>query len=142
MSLQNFCRKPVIKISPGSSIAHACRLMEEHNVGCLLAEDEGKLRGILTDRDIALKVTGARKDPQNTSVKEIMTIDPIRISVEKDLQHLISLMHAYHVRRVPIVDGFDTTVGILTLDDLIALLGEEMSHIGKAVSEGFPEGNG
>jgi hypothetical protein len=48
-------------------------------------------------------------------------------------------MHAFHVRRVPVVDGYDTTLGIITLDDLIALLGEEMSEIGKAVSEEFPE---
>ena len=141
MSLQHFCRKPVIKISPESSIARACRLMEEHNVGCLIAENEGRLCGILTDRDIALKVTGAQKDPRNTNVKEIMTLDPIRISVEKDVQHLTSLMHAYHVRRIPIVNGFDTTVGVVSLDDLIALLGDEMADIGRAIAEGFPQGN-
>ena len=45
-------------------------------------------------------------------VKEIMTPDPIRISVEKELHHLTSLMHAYHVRRVPIVNGFDDALGI------------------------------
>jgi CBS domain-containing protein len=50
-------------------------------------------------------------------------------------------MHAYHVRRVPIVNGFDTAVGIVTLDDLIADLGDQMSEIGKAISEEFPRGN-
>jgi CBS domain containing-hemolysin-like protein len=50
-------------------------------------------------------------------------------------------MHAYHVRRVPVVNGFDTTVGIVTLDDLIAELGDEMSDIGKAIAEEFPRGN-
>jgi Mg/Co/Ni transporter MgtE len=70
-----------------------------------------------------------------------MTSDPIRISVDKDLQHLTSLMHAFHVRRVPVVDGFDTTLGIITLDDLIVLLGDEMSEIGKAISEEFVHGN-
>jgi Mg/Co/Ni transporter MgtE len=69
-----------------------------------------------------------------------MTRDPIRISVNKDLRHLTSLIHAYHVRRVPIVDGFDTTLGIVTIDDLIALLGDEMSEIGKAIAEEFPKG--
>jgi CBS domain containing-hemolysin-like protein len=50
-------------------------------------------------------------------------------------------MHAFHVRRVPVVDGYDTTLGIITLDDLIALLADEMSEIGKAISEEFPRGN-
>jgi CBS domain-containing protein len=141
MSLANFCRKPLIKVAPQSSIAEACRLMERHNVGSLVVEKDGRLRGIITDRDIALRVAGALKDPQATLVEEIMTPDPIRISADKTLRHLISLMHAYHVRRVPVVNGFDTAVGIVTLDDLIAQLGDQMSEIGKAIAEEFPRGN-
>ena len=141
MSLQTFCRKRLVTISPERSIAEACWLMKEKNVGCLIAEHQGKLCGIITDRDIALKVTGEEKDPLTTMVQEIMTSDPIRISVDKDLPELVSLMHSHHVRRVPIVNGFDTTLGIVTLDDLIAQLGDEMSEIGKAISEEFPQGN-
>ena len=141
MSLQNYCRKPVVRISPETNITEACQLMEQNNIGCLIAEREGKLCGIVTDRDIALRVTGAKRDPDKTKVKDIMTPDPLRISVDKDLHHLTALMHAYHVRRVPIVNGFDTTLGIVTLDDLIAQLGENMSEIGKAISEEFPQGN-
>ena len=141
MSLEIFCRKPVVKILPERNVAEACRVMEENNIGCLIVEDNGKLCGIITDRDIALKVAGALRDPQKTSVKEIMTTDPIRISVDKDLRHLTSLMHAFHVRRVPIVNGHDTIVGIITLDDIIALIANEMSEIGKAISEGFTHGS-
>jgi CBS domain-containing protein len=141
MSLQNFCRKPLVKVAPETNITEACRLMEQNNVGSVVTEQDGKLCGILTDRDIALRVAGAGKDPQTTLVKDIMTPDPIRISADKDLPQLTALMHAYHVRRVPIVNGFDTTLGIVTLDDLIAQLGDEMSEIGKAISEEFPRGN-
>ena len=88
-----------------------------------MVEQNGKLCGILTDRDIALRVAGTGKDSRTTRVKEIMTPDPIRISADKDLPQLTALMHAYHVRRVPIVNGFDTTLGIVTLDDLVAQLG-------------------
>lgn len=141
MSLEPYCRKPLIKISPDADITEACHVMEQNNVGSLVVEKDGKLCGIVTDRDIALRVTGARRDPLSTLVKDIMTPDPIRISVDKDLHHLTSLMHAYHVRRVPIVDGYDTALGIVTLDDLITQLGDEMSEIGKAISEEFPRGN-
>lgn len=141
MSLQNFCRKPLVKVAPDTNITEACRLMEQNNVGSVVAEKDGKLCGILTDRDIALRVAGARKDPQTTLVKDIMTPDPIRISADKDLPQLTALMHAYHVRRVPIVNGFDTTLGIVTLDDLVAQLGDEMWELGKAISEEFPRGN-
>ena len=137
MSLENFCRKPVVKISPERNVAEACRVMEENNVGSLVVENNGKLCGIITDRDIALKVAGALRDPQKTAVKDVMTADPIRVSVDKDLRHLTSVMHAFHVRRVPIVNGHDTIVGIITLDDVVALLANEMSEIGKAISDGF-----
>jgi Mg/Co/Ni transporter MgtE len=91
--------------------------------------------------DIALRVTGVRKDPKYTLVKDIMTPDPIRISLDKDLPQLAALMHAYHVRRVPIVNGFDTTLGIVTLDEVVAQLGDQMSDIGKTISEEFPRGS-
>ena len=139
MSLNSYCRKPVVRISPETSITEACHLMEQNNIGCLIAEREGKLCGIVTDRDIALRVTGLRRDPDKTTVQDIMTPDPIRVCVDKDLHHLTALMHAYHVRRVPIVSGFDTTLGLVTLDDLIAQMGSEISEIGKVISEEFPE---
>ena len=141
MSLEQFCKKPVFKMSPATNIVEACRLMEQNNVGCLIVEEQGKLRGVVTDRDIAMRVAGVRRDPQETRVRDIMTPDPIRVSINSDLHHLTSLMHAYHVRRVPIVDSFDSTVGIVTLDDLIAMLGDEMFDIGKAISDEFARGN-
>jgi len=136
MSLREFCKRPVVTISPRNTILEACRLLEERNIGCLVAQENGKISGILTDRDIALKVTGERKDPQLTKVGEIMSQNPVRISVEKNLHDLTGLMHAHHVRRVPIVDGGDKALGIVTMDDLIALLADEMSDLGKTVSEG------
>jgi CBS domain-containing protein len=137
MSLETFCRKPLVKVEPDTSITEACELMAQNNIGCLVVEQNGKLCGILTDRDIALRVAGTGKDSRTTRVKEIMTPDPIRISADKDLTQLTALMHAYHVRRVPIVNGFDTTLGIVTLDDLVAQLGAEMWQIGRAISEEF-----
>jgi CBS domain-containing protein len=137
MSLETFCRKPLFKVEPDTSITEACELMAQNNIGCLVVEQNGKLCGIITDRDIALRVAGTAKDSQTTRVKEIMTPDPIRISADKDLTQLTALMHAYHVRRVPIVNGFDTTLGIVTLDDLVAQLGAEMWQIGRAISEEF-----
>lgn len=140
MSLQSYCRKPVVRVAPDANIVEACHLMEQNNVGCLIAEREGRLCGIVTDRDIALRVAGAKRDPDQTLVKDIMTPDPIRISVDKDLRQLTAMMHAHHVRRVPIVSGSDTALGIVTLDDLIAQLGDQMSDIGKAISEELAQG--
>ena len=134
MSLEKFCERPVVTISPEQNIIAACQLMREKNVGCLVAVEGEKLRGILTDRDIALKVTAEKKDPQQTKVRDIMTANPNRIAVNKTLHDLTALMHAHHVRRVPIVDGGDKVVGMITLDDLLILLGQELADIGQGVS--------
>ena len=75
MSLETFCRKPLVKVEPDTSITEACELMARNNIGCLVVEQNGKLCGILTDRDIALRVAGTGKDSQTTRVKEIMTPD-------------------------------------------------------------------
>lgn len=91
--------------------------------------------GILTDRDIAMKVAGEERDPLTTMVEEVMTRDPVRISVDRDVLDVMSLMHTHHVRRIPIMDSLETVLGIVTMDDLIALLGNEISQIGKLVSK-------
>ncbi len=137
MSLQKFCQRPVVTISPEKNIVEACHLLQEKNIGCLVAEQDGKLNGILTDRDIALKVAGEGKNPHTLKVGEVMTANPVHISVDKSLHELTTLMHTHHVRRMPIVNKGDKAVGIVTLDDLLALLGDEMSDMGKTVSEAF-----
>jgi CBS domain-containing protein len=133
MSLQKFCERPVITISPEQPIIAACQLLQEKNVGCLIVEEGRKLRGILTDRDITLKVTGEKKDPQRTTVQEVMTPNPAHIAVDKTLHELTSLMHTQHVRRIPIVDKGDNVIGLVTLDDLLILLSEEMADLGEGI---------
>lgn len=134
MSLQKFCQRPVVTIAPDQSIVEACRLLREKNVGCLIAEEGGKLRGILTDRDVALKVTGEKRDPQQTKVREIMTANPASIPVNRTLHDLTTIMHTHHVRRVPIVDSGEKVIGVVTLDDLLILLGEELADLGQGIS--------
>jgi len=82
MALEEFCQHPAITIRPDQTIREACQLMREHNVGCLLVtEADGRLSGVLTNRDIALRVTGEGRDPQRTHVQERMTPTPVRIPV-------------------------------------------------------------
>ena len=137
MSLEKFCHRTVVSVSPTDNIQEACQLLRTKNIGCLLAEEDGKLCGILTDRDIALRVVGEGKDPKWTRVREVMTPNPVRIAVDKSLHELTSMMHAHHIRRVPIVDEEGKAIGIVTFDDLLALLGDELSDMGQTVREAF-----
>ena len=138
MALQEFCTRPVVTITPEKTIHEACQLMREHNIGCLLVtEPDGRLSGVLTDRDIVLRVTGEERDPRLTRVQRAMTPNPVRIPVDHSLHELITLMHSQRVRRIPIIDREGKPIGIATLDDLLVLLGDEMSEMGKTVSEAF-----
>jgi signal-transduction protein with cAMP-binding, CBS, and nucleotidyltransferase domain len=82
-------------------------------------------------------VTGGGRDPQQTTVWEVMTPNPVRILVDHTLHELTMLMHRQHVRRVPIIDESGKAIGIVTLDDLLMLLGDEMSDMAKTVAETF-----
>jgi CBS domain-containing protein len=137
MSLQRFCKRPTVTIAPEKTIREACQLLEERNVGCVVVEEQGKLCGILTDRDIALRVVGQGKDPDLTPVGTMMTPNPVRIPVHSTLHELTMLMHSQHVRRVPIIDASGRVIGVVTLDDLLALLGDEMSDMARTVAEAF-----
>ena len=137
MSLEMFCKRPLITLSPRSTVYEACQVLKNENIGCLVAQEDGRLCGILTDRDIALKVTGAGKDPRETKVGDVMTPNPEHVSVDKGLYELAHLMHTLHVRRLPITDGNGKPLGMVTLDDLLVLFADEVGEIGKSVSEAF-----
>lgn len=134
MSLQRFCQRPPVTLAADKSIVDACRMLQEQNVGCVLIEEKGKLLGLLTDRDIALKVTAEKRDPQTTKVREVMSTNLTTIPVNRTLHDLTTVMHTYHVRRVPIVDSDDKVLGLVTLDDLLILLGQEMSDLSQGIS--------
>ncbi len=140
MSLQKFCQWPVVTIAPEMMIADACEMMWEKNIGSVVAVDAGKVCGMLTDRDVALKVVRERKDPRQTTVREIMTANPACIRVDKALSELTTLMRQHHVRRVPIVDDHNRPLGIVSFDDLLSLLSEEMSDMRQTVTEAFFRG--
>jgi signal-transduction protein with cAMP-binding, CBS, and nucleotidyltransferase domain len=110
--------------------------MTDKNIGCLVAENHGKVCGILPDRD---RAEGDREDkePLATMVEEMMTRDPVRISVSRNIRDLVSLMHSPHVRRVPIVDGSDATLGMVTMDDLIASSAMKCLSLVKRSPQGF-----
>jgi CBS domain-containing protein len=134
MSLERFCQRSVVSLSPEQNIVEACRLLQDNNVGCLVVLEKGALCGILTDRDIALKVSGQGKVPEQTTVREVMTPNPAYIHVDRTLHQLTTLMHNRHVRRVPIVDAQEKLVGLVTLDDLLMLLSEEFSDLREGIS--------
>ncbi len=108
----------VISVTPEDSAASAARLLNRHNIGALpVCTEEGRLRGMITDRDIALRCMTGAGDPEKTPVREIMSRGILTATPDEDVKNAALTMAKGQVRRMPVVaDG--RVVGMLSLGDL------------------------
>ena len=97
--------------------SQAARLMREHDVGAVLVLDEGDLHGIVTDRDIAVRLVAEGRDAESTTVGEIASRDPTAIESDAPVDEAVRLMRERALRRLPVVEQGEP-VGILSLGDL------------------------
>ena len=124
-------------IEPRTSVREAAKLMESEDVGSLpVVQDGAHLVGVVTDRDIAIRVVGAGLDPDNTSVDEIATREPYTLTPDDDLDDALTLMARAQVRRVPIVlregEREGELVGVVSQAD-IARSDAKEKHVGEVV---------
>jgi CBS domain-containing protein len=106
-------------VAPQTSIREVARLMESEDVGSLpVVEDGARLVGVVTDRDIAIRVVAAGLDPEATSVGEIASRDLVTLSPEDSLDDALTLMAREQVRRLPIVVREDELVGVVSQADV------------------------
>jgi CBS domain-containing protein len=111
--------------SAQDSIADAARAMASEDVGPIPVVEEGdQLVGVLTDRDIVVRVVAEGRDPQSTSVGDVASFDPATVSPDEDLDRALQLLADRRVRRLPVVEG-GKLVGIVAQAD-IARRGEDM----------------
>ena len=108
----------VVTVEPSSSAALAARLISRHNVGALpVCGGDGRLRGIVTDRDIVLRCVAAEEDPAQTMVRDIMTRNCATVAPGADCREATRLMAVQQVRRLPVVEE-GKLVGMISLADL------------------------
>ncbi len=118
MRVSELMNPNVVSITPDETASLAARLLNRHNIGSLpVCTLDGKLRGIVTDRDIVLRCVAAESDPSNTKIREIMTRGVVSVAPDDDVREATRLMSAEQVRRLPVVrDG--RIVGMLSLGDM------------------------
>ena len=128
MRVGEFCNREVVVIDQESSVTDAAQVMRQYHVGdvIIVNKQNGKNMptGILTDRDIALEIVAKSADPESVSVRDAMSFELITVDEEDDLLRVIELMRDHGIRRVPVVDGDQALVGILTVDDILDVLSE------------------
>jgi CBS domain-containing protein len=105
--------------TPDQSVREAARVMEQNDCGCVPVEDSasGKLVGVISDRDIALRVVGQGKSP-DVPIREVMSSDPSCCGPDDDVEVAERIMAERQVRRVPVIDGDGKAVGIVAQADL------------------------
>lgn len=134
MSIKSICAEHVVCVSPERSITEAAALMRRHHVGALVVTEgaeEGNLSpvGMITDRDIVLEVVAPSRDAQKTFVREVMTNHPVTINSGVGIYEALKVMQRSGVKRAPITDESGYVVGVVSTDDIIELLAEELSEI-------------
>ena len=115
----------------------AAQLMKSEDVGPIPIvenKDTKKLTGIITDRDLAIKVVAEARDPKTTQVEEVMTDDVVTCKENDDVNKALKLMQDYQVRRIPVVDKGDHLLGIIAQADVATRLGSSRTT-GKVVEQ-------
>jgi CBS domain-containing protein len=119
-------------IGASASVVEAARLMREGDIGSLPITDDEELVGMITDRDIALRVVAEAADPTTTPVGDVYSQDLISVEPDKDLEEAVQLMARHQVRRLPVVEN-GRLVGIVAQADVALALRENEQKTGELV---------
>lgn len=126
MHLRKITKKKVVTVSPKDTVVKAAKLMERKNVGSVVVIQNKKPVGILTDRDLAIRVVAKKADVNSTLVEDVMTNNIVTGKDGQRAAELANVMHDYGIRRIPIVDKRGELTGIITLDDLLYMIGVKL----------------
>ena len=137
MPVGEICNRDVVILKRDDTILEAAKLMRQHHIGdVLVVEERGGVPvpvGIVTDRDLVVEIMAPDLDQKVITVGDIMVGELATVNENIGVFEAIQYMRSKAVRRLPIVDENGGLVGILTLDDLLELLSEELLAIAKLV---------
>ncbi|HEY8459322.1 MAG TPA: CBS domain-containing protein [Blastocatellia bacterium] len=118
MSLKWYERPRLVALNADTPALEAARAIENNNIGAVVVQSKGAVVGIVTDRDLAVRVVGRGLDPKTTLLADIMTTPVVTLSPKNSQSDAIRLMQERNIRRIPLVEG-SRLVGLVTLDDLL-----------------------
>ena len=119
MLINEIMSRTVRLTRPDDTIQHAAQMMAEADAGALPVSEGDRLVGMVTDRDIAIRGDAHGRDPTNTTVREVMSNEPVKYCYEdEDIEHVARYMSQLQVRRLPVMNRQKRLVGIVSLSDL------------------------
>lgn len=137
MTIGEICNREVIVIQRDETIQEAAKLMRQFHVGAIIVIDKpngGAVPvGVITDRDLVVEVMATELDETVITVGDIMTPELFTVTENTAIDEAVELMRKKTVRRLPVVDDSGELIGILTLDDALQLLAEQLLDLAKLV---------
>ena len=131
------CSRIVVVGERDTPLPAAARRMREQHVGCLVVVDDTgsgrRVAGMLTDRDIVTSVMAKAVDPTTLRVEDVMSTDVVTARETDAFTELLATMRHKGLRRLPVVDAQGVLVGLVTLDDLLGILAEQMRTVVQAI---------
>ena len=110
----------VITVAPDTPVQEATRVLVRHNIGALVVSD-GKLRGIVTERDLLHRASEDIQHLANCLVREIMTSEVITASPDAEIREVMDIMTEHRIRHLPVMEN-DTLAGIISIGDVVNAL--------------------
>lgn len=114
---------------PDESVVCAAQRMRDEHVGDVVVLEDGRPIGIVTDRDLVVRVLAAERDADSLRVRDVMTRALATVAEDSDVFEVLDEMHRTGARRMPVVDGEGALVGLLALDDIVSWLARQMSVV-------------
>ena len=133
MKISNLMTPDPITCLPTTNLAEAAALMLTGDCGILPVVEQGKLRGVVTDRDLFIAVATRDRKPSTLTVGEVMKGPLFTCAPDDDVDAVLELMKEHTVRRIPVLGFGGTVVGIVSLNDVVRAVGEKKAVHGAAV---------
>jgi CBS domain-containing protein len=137
MTIADIMREDVVTASPDTPVSEVATTMRDETVGSVVVVEGDAPVGLVTDRDIAVRIAADALDSTEMTARQMMTEDPVTVDVDTGILELCNAMHDEGVRRMPVVDG-DDLAGIVTLDDLTVLLSGELQELAGVIQSESP----
>jgi CBS domain-containing protein len=116
--IREFMSSYLETIAAGDSVKNAAARMRAFDLGCLLVRDDQELVGVITDRDIAVRVTSTGKNARTTAVSEVMSPGIICCNEDQEVEEVARMMEINHLHRLVLIDREGHPTGIVSLGDL------------------------
>lgn len=133
MSLTNFIKR-VGCVTPRATVVEAAQKMRSRSIGAVVViSDDHKPIGLVTDRDVVMRVVADNKAPNQISVEQVMSGGVVTLPEEASLRQATELMRDKGVRRIVVIDDSGRVSGLVSFDDLLVILGMEIGNLANSV---------